>query len=267
MMLTVSKALPRTLSRKSGALPRRCLSTPAAASLRTSKSSGTSSCPLVLIAGGLGLVAGSSFLDNWVSGAFLPTPTLMAASPLGGEVIQSGTPTKEEATGILFPQLCNGYYLAGTGVRVKYGFIKVYAVGSYFDPLSLSAVKSSSKESIEQALMDPTYPRTIRIVMNRGLSVEKFTSAIVEALEPRMKGKDLEKLEEFKKLNPPVDLVKGAEIEMTIRGDTLLYKNATGGVGTIRSKAFTEAMCDVYYGPDPVSPTHKDAVLAGIPKL
>jgi len=48
-------------------------------------------------------------------------------------------------------------------------------------------------------------------------------------------------LEEFKKLNPPIDLIKGAEIEMTIRGDTLLYKNATGGVGTIRSKVFTTA--------------------------
>ena len=75
------------------------------------------------------------------------------------------------------------------------------------------------------------------------------------------------RLEEFKALNPPVDLVEGAEIEMTIRGDTLLYKNATGGVGSIRSRVFTEAMCDVYYGSDPVSPTHKQSVLEGIPKL
>ena len=60
---------------------------------------------------------------------------------------------------------------------------------------------------------------------------------------------------------------KGAEIEMTIRGDTLLYKNAVGGVGTIRSKVFTKALCDTYYGPDPVSPSHKASVLAGIPKL
>jgi hypothetical protein len=75
------------------------------------------------------------------------------------------------------------------------------------------------------------------------------------------------RLEEFKKLNPPVDLVKGAEIEMTIRGDTLLYKNAVGGVGTIRSEIFTRAMCDVYYGDECVSPTHKASVLAGVPKL
>jgi hypothetical protein len=74
-------------------------------------------------------------------------------------------------------------------------------------------------------------------------------------------------LEEFKALNPPVDLVQGAEIEMTIRGDTLLYKNAVGGVGTIRSGTFTRAMCDVYYGADPVSPTHKASVLDGIAKL
>jgi len=77
----------------------------------------------------------------------------------------------------------------------------------------------------------------------------------------------LYRLDEFKKLNPPVDLVQGAEIEMTIRGDTLLYKNAVGGVGTVRSAAFTKAMCDVYYGSDPVSPTHKQEVLEGIKKL
>jgi hypothetical protein len=66
---------------------------------------------------------------------------------------------------------------------------------------------------------------------------------------------------------PPVDLVQGAEIEMTIRGDTLLFKNALGGVGVIRSATFTKAMCDVYYGSKPVSPNHKAAVLDGIPKL
>ena len=75
------------------------------------------------------------------------------------------------------------------------------------------------------------------------------------------------RLEEFKKLNPPVDLVEGAEMEMTIRGDTLLYKNAVGGVGSIKSRVFTEALCDVYYGDDAVSPPHKESVMEGIPKL
>ena len=36
--------------------------------------------------------------------------------------------------------------------------------------------------------------------MNRNLSIEKYTGAILEALEPRMQGEDLGSLEEFKKV-------------------------------------------------------------------
>lgn len=184
----------------------------------------------------------------------------------GGDVVMLG-PTEERATGILFPNLCNAMTFVGCGVRVKYGFVKVYAVGTYMDPIAMSAVKSSSPQEIQKALLDPTYPRTIRIVMNRGLSIEKYTAAIVEALGPRMNGQDIEKLEEFKKLNPPVDLVEGAVMEMTIRGNFMLYKNALGGVGQIDSRAFCEALCDVYYGDDPVSPGHKEDVIKGVRKL
>ena len=127
----------------------------------------------------------------------LPTsiPRALCAAPVIDSVggIQTAPPVKEAKTGILFPVLCNGYLLAGTGVRVKWGLIQVYAVGTYLDPLSLAAVKNSGTAAVEQALLDPTYPRTIRIVMARGLSMQKFTDSIAEALEPRMKGQDLEK--------------------------------------------------------------------------
>lgn len=177
------------------------------------------------------------------------------------------SPSKEPATGILFPKLCNGMTFAGCGVRVKYGFVKVYAVGSYFDPIAMSMIKSQGEAEIKKALLDPSYPRTIRIVMNRNLSIDKYTAAIIEALEPRMNGLDDRSLAEFKKLNPPVDLIQGAEMEMTIRGDTLLYKNAVGGLGQIKSAAFTKAMCDVFYGSDAVSPTHLDSVLLGVKNM
>jgi hypothetical protein len=144
---------------------------------------------------------------------------------------------------------------------------KVYAVGSYFDPLAMSMIKNQGEAEIKKALLDTSYPRTIRIVMNRNLSIDKYTSAIIEALEPRMNGLDDGSLAEFKKLNPPVDLIQGAVMEMTIRGDTLLYKNAVGGLGQIKSAAFTKAMCDVFYGNDAVSPPHLDSVLSGIKKL
>eukprot|EP00547_Thalassionema_nitzschioides_P007953 CAMPEP_0194201118 /NCGR_PEP_ID=MMETSP0156-20130528/1477_1 /TAXON_ID=33649 /ORGANISM="Thalassionema nitzschioides, Strain L26-B" /LENGTH=189 /DNA_ID=CAMNT_0038926233 /DNA_START=313 /DNA_END=882 /DNA_ORIENTATION=- len=184
--------------------------------------------------------------------------------PSSGDIITVGKPVKEKSTGILFPTLCNGFSLAGTGVRIKYGFVKVYAVGSYFDPANF---KGFSKDAVEKALLDPMYPRTIRIVMARDLSIQKFTDALNESLKPRMNGEDLEKLEEFRKLNPSVDLIKGAEMELTIRGDTLLYKNATGAVGMIHSVVFTRALCDVYFGSSPVSPALKEGTVEGIARF
>lgn len=176
-------------------------------------------------------------------------------------------PHKETSSGILFPHLCNAMTFVGCGVRVKYGFVKVYAVGTYMDPVAMSAIKTQGAAAIEKSLLDPAYPRTIRIVMNRGLSIEKYTAAIVDALSPRMGGEDTDKLEEFKKLNPPVDLVEGAVMEMTIRGKTMLYKNSVGGVDQIESAVFCRALCDVYYGADSVSPGHKEQVIKGVQKL
>lgn len=64
-----------------------------------------------------------------------------------------------------------------------------------------------------------------------------------------------------------MDLIEGAEIEMTIRGNTMLYKNSLGVVGQIHSAVFCRAMCDVYYGNEPVSPGHKEDVVKGIVTL
>ena len=74
-------------------------------------------------------------------------------------------------------------------------------------------------------------------------------------------------MDEFKKLNPPGNLEKDTELVMTIRGDSLLYKNASGNVGSIKSEVFTKAMCDVYFGSDPVSPKAKQATLDYVKKL
>ena len=68
-------------------------------------------------------------------------------------------------------------------------------------------------------------------------------------------------------VNPPQDLKEGDEIKMTIIGDLLHYRTAAGGGGTIKSLVLTLAMCDVYYGEDPVSPSHKESVLDGIDKM
>uniref|UniRef100_A0A7S2ED08 Chalcone isomerase domain-containing protein n=1 Tax=Trieres chinensis TaxID=1514140 RepID=A0A7S2ED08_TRICV len=224
-----------------------------------------------LVLGVSGVFAGCAALSLPVDHNTYTFPNAVAKCdvgrrPSGGEVVMLA-PTKEPSTGILFPRLCNGMTFVGCGVRVKFGFVKIYAVGTYMDPIAMSAIKREGSDAIGKALLDPMYPRTIRIVMNRSLSIDKYTKAIVEALEPRMNGEDLDKLEEFKKMNPKVDLVEGAEMEMTIRGDTMLYKNSVGGVGAITSDVFCRALCDVYYGADAVSPKHKDEVIEGVKRL
>ncbi len=133
----------------------------------------------------------------------------------GADVVMLG-PTAEPSTGILFPQLCNGMTFVGCGVRVKWRVVKVYAVGTYVDPTAFRMTENDNDQTVSKALLDPVNPRTIRVVMNRAVSMDKYVAAIVEALKPRMNGQDLEKLEEFKKLNPPGDLAEGSSQNFTL---------------------------------------------------
>jgi DNA-binding transcriptional ArsR family regulator len=87
--------------------------------------------------------------------------------------------------------MINGFTFMGCGVRIKYVFVKVYAVGGYFRPEDFIGLKDDA--AIEKALLDPNNHRTIRIVMNRSMTMDKYNDAIVEALTPRMNGQDLDK--------------------------------------------------------------------------
>jgi hypothetical protein len=93
--------------------------------------------------------------------------------------------------------MVDGLLYVGSGVRVKYGFVKVYAVGAYVDKSDVADVIGKGVEEISEKICDPNTPKTIRIVMNRGLSVDKYMAAIMEALEPRMEGVDLDKVRGF----------------------------------------------------------------------
>ena len=104
--------------------------------------------------------------------------------------------------------------------------------------------------------------------MHRTVSIQDYTAAIIEALEPRMAimgHEDISGLEEqFKGLNPEQDLVQGTEMEMIVRGDTMTYWSSIGGIGEIQSEDFCRALCEVYYAEDCVSPSHRDSVIRGI---
>lgn len=79
------------------------------------------------------LLLAATFLQASKSDAESSLSAQCSAAPLGVEPVML-SPSKEPATGILFPKLCNGMTFAGCGVRVKYGFVKVryiIACGTY----------------------------------------------------------------------------------------------------------------------------------------
>mmetsp|Transcript_9741 Transcript_9741/g.9446 ORF Transcript_9741/g.9446 Transcript_9741/m.9446 type:complete len:218 (+) Transcript_9741:97-750(+) len=180
--------------------------------------------------------------------------------------------------------------LGGVGVRTYGygGFIKVYAVGAYFDEQLITMMEGSIKKEkgkncnrnalekvVVTALLNPTYPRTIRIVMNRALSVDTFVGGIVKSVEPRLKkGKEKvvtpETFTAFTELFPKNNLQKGDEFRFIIRDDILLIQYGVDGEGegkSIQSRPITEALCDIYFGNDVVSPSLQNDVKKGFLKL
>jgi hypothetical protein len=93
-MLSTTRIASRNVTAMSRAtLVRRSFSAASRQAPRTA-----SSAWALVAAGGVALtltaVTSTTYLDSRV--------------PVGGEIIQTGTPVKERATGISFPQLCNG---------------------------------------------------------------------------------------------------------------------------------------------------------------
>lgn len=106
----VGRAARRPLSRYAGA-----------AESTASSPSSSAAAPLLLAATLLvaaDTIASSNGANNNNSAA------QCGAAPIGSEPVMLA-PSKEPATGILFPRLCNGMTFAGCGVRVKWGFVKV----------------------------------------------------------------------------------------------------------------------------------------------
>ena len=201
------------------------------------------------------------------------TPPVASPPPPGGV---------EPKTGITFPGEVNNQPFLGAGVRYKFGVAKIYAVGVY----------SSDKSE----LLDPSTSKTIRVVMARSVGQAKFFAGLREGVEPRMKGRDLSKVDEFIELNPPGDFNAGGEdrrgakrqvtrarsrallftmytspllqlaslvadvVTMALSGGTMHYTSSRGADGKIESATFVNAMADLYLGEDPVAPTLKEAL-------
>lgn len=97
---------------------------------------------------------------------------------------------EEPETGITFPAVLESKHLFGVGVRKKYQVFNVYAIGLYANKNDFQGIHNNAEEQ-EAALLNPHKHRTLRIVMNRKVTMEVVISTLIESLEPRMHGKDL----------------------------------------------------------------------------
>lgn len=211
----------------------------------------------------------STSLDAMIS---LPLPSKVVpldtidTSSFSDTKVEESSFIKEPVTGIQFAPIFDAKKLLGCGVRKKFSFVNVYAVGFYVKPSDFQSL-SDDTDACEEALLNPHNHRTIRIVMNRTLTMDQIISALMDALEPRMQGQDLHTLEEFSKLKDYGSMHKGEEILLTLAGDKMTCKCSNGGNGFIQSEVFTKAVCDVYFGKNPISPPAKKSALDGIRRL
>ena len=176
----------------------------------------------------------------------------------------------EAATGIAFPAELSApaaggapLAFAGAGVRIKYMFVKVYAVGAYFEAARLDGAFPPGAGT----------PTAFRIELAMDLTREKYNAAIAEQVDPRMArhgaaGKAA--IAEFGALSAqlPANLAKGMAIELHLApGGALTLRVGGATVGAMQSQEICDALKDVYLGADPVSPPMKEAALAGVKKM
>ena len=121
------------------------------------------------------VVAPPSRCDWWSSKKpSAPAPAAAAAPPV-----------VEPKTGVQFPAEQGGLKLAGCGVRVKYGFIKVYAVGVYVSPrVALDKRAASPLAALRTARRDGAVVE-LRLTMARDVPKKTFVDALAEQITPR----------------------------------------------------------------------------------
>lgn len=175
----------------------------------------------------------------------------------------------EPTTSSAFPDAEKGLAFCGAGVRIKFGFVKVYAVGLYAGATSGGAVeyglsKGSSVADAAKVLCATPLPKVLRLVLARDIDAKTFAAAITDAVEPRMAGADAPQLAKFRTMRPDGNMPKGTVVSMHIDGAKLTLEVDGKSYGTVESAKLTWALADVYFGATPISEPAKKAMCEGL---
>ena len=204
-------------------------------------------------------VAPPSRCDWWSSQKpSAPAPAAVAAPPV-----------VEPKTGVQFPAEQGGLKLAGCGVRVKYGFIKVYAVGVYVSPrVALDKRAASPLAALRTARRDGAVVE-LRLTMARDVPKKTFVDALAEQITPRAGAPQSDTF---------AAAITGGLRDPTPEGSTTTIRLDPDGTisvlddtGLVTAHVVVPAVCDafldIYLGTDGISPTTLEAVKAGLEKF
>lgn len=175
---------------------------------------------------------------------------------------------KEPLTGASFPSQIGKQQLVATGVRRKFGQLKVYAVALYLE--KSSRLWSDPAPTLKRFLNDAPGHCSLRIVVTSSLVTKhKLSEGLRESLKPRLlerlKSAEAEEvLESF-----ATALTDGPALK---RGTQLLFTLQQGNIhlqmgkyaADVKSKALVQALLAIYVDGKAVAPEFKDAIFKGL---
>ena len=159
--------------------------------------------------------------------------------------------------------------LISTQVRVKYGFIKVYAVGVYVSPrVALDKRAASPLAALRTARRDGAVVE-LRLTMARDVPKKTFVDALAEQITPRAGAPQSDTF---------AAAITGGLRDPTPEGSTTTIRLDPDGTisvlddtGLVTAHVVVPAVCDafldIYLGADGISPTTLEAVKAGLEKF
>jgi len=173
----------------------------------------------------------------------------------------------EPDTGVAFPDALGKQSLVATGVRRKFGAVKVYAVGFYLDRASKLYGKGPSADQLLKAA--PGFASVRIVITSRLVNAAKLSSALTESVWPRLKGLKAAEAEQVMKdfeaaflegpaLKPGTAIVlklgkPGIEVEVGKR-----YK------ASVKSPALVKAFLATYVDANGVIPEFRDAIFEAL---
>lgn len=149
----------------------------------------------------------------------------------------------------------NGLRLAGGGVRTKFGFINVYAVGLYTSPWYKGDLRQVDTQ--------------LRFALLRDLDNKTFVDAIETQLKLRVKDDD--QIDRFVTCcRSQLPGLMPASFATALHLDPAGHVHLAVGddiVGSVFAPDVADALLDVYIGDNAVSPSARDNILGGLVRL